>query len=79
MLEGKVGAKVQNIRKTVQANNTSTNMAGIKSRCLPYFMKILIPLLTFLTLLAFLTLLTLILPILRIPIFIVNVYCPYLV
>ncbi len=71
MLEGKVGAKVQNIRKTVQANNTSTNMAGIKSRCLPYFIKILIPLLT---LLAFLTL-----PILRIPIFIVNVYCPYLV
>lgn len=49
MLEGKVGAKVQNIRKTVQANNTSTNMAGIKSRCLPYFMKILIPLLTLLT------------------------------
>lgn len=76
MLEGKVGAKVQNIRKTVQANNTNTNMAGIKSRCLPYFIKILIPLLT---LLAFLTLLTLILPILRIPIFIVNVYCPYLV
>lgn len=76
MLEGKVGAKVQNIRKTVQADNTSTNMAGIKSRCLPYFIKILIPLLT---LLAFLTLLTLILPILRIPIFIVNVYCPYLV